>query len=147
MVLRPYSQHTLTTKRQGSGHTMNTELRHPMRTPWTSWTKHAMSLSSARPSTNKRCDAQPTSARLSLQHRVPGPPPRAEQQGPPQALPALGGAIRHCGSTLARRLQAKNHRWRGLHQCLEHRAAMSLLPLNKCILSLIYFIIENPYPL
>ena len=80
----------------------------------------------------------------SLQHRGPCSPPRAEQHGPPQALPALGGAVHRCGSTLARRLQAKNHRRRGLHQCLEHRAAIELLPLNKCIFSPISFVIEIP---
>ena len=57
---------------------------------------------------------------LSLQHQGPGSPPRAEQEGPSQALPALGGAIRHRGSTLARRLQVEDHRRRGLHQRLEH---------------------------
>ena len=69
------------------------------------------------------------SAGSALQHRGPSPPPRTEQQGPPQALPTVGGTVCHCRGTLARRLQTKNHRWRGLHQCLEHRAATSLLPL------------------
>ena len=56
----------------------------------------------------------------SLQRRRPRPPPCAEQQGPPQTLPALGGALRHHGNTSARRLQVENRRWRGLYQCLEH---------------------------
>ena len=40
------------------------------------------------------------SAGSSLQHWRPSPLPRTEQQGPPQALPALGGAVRRHGSTL-----------------------------------------------
>ena len=56
----------------------------------------------------------------SLQRRGSGSPPRAEQQGPPQALPTMGGAIRRRGSTLARHLQVENHLWQGLHQRLEH---------------------------
>ena len=56
----------------------------------------------------------------SLQHQGPSSLPRAEQQGPSQALPTLGGAIRHRISTPARRLQVENHRQRGLHQRLEH---------------------------
>ena len=73
----------------------------------------------------------------SLQRRGPSSPPRTEQQGPPQALPALGGAVRRHGSTPPRRLQVENHQWRGLHQRLEHQAATSFLPLNKRILLLI----------
>jgi len=87
---------------------------------------------------------QPTSAGLSLQRRGPGPLPRTKQQGPPQALPAMGGTIGHHGGTLARRLQAKDHRRRGLHQCLEHRAAMSLLPLINAHFLLISFVIKTP---
>ena len=34
---------------------------------------------------------RPTGVGPSLQHRGPRPSPRAEQQGLPQALPALGG--------------------------------------------------------
>ena len=80
----------------------------------------------------------------SLQRRGPGYPPRAEQQGPSQALPTLGGAVCHRGSTLARHLQVENHERQSLHECLEHRAATSLLPLNKRILSLISFVIIIP---
>ena len=42
--------------------------------------------------------------------RGPCSPPCAEQQGPPQALPTLGGVVRHRGSTPARRLKVENHR-------------------------------------
>ena len=38
----------------------------------------------------------------------------------------------------------KNHRRQGIHQCMEHRAATSFLPLNKRILSLISFFITIP---
>ena len=44
----------------------------------------------------------------SLQHQGPGSLPHAKQEGPSQALPALGGALRHRGSTLAKRLQVEN---------------------------------------
>ena len=44
---------------------------------------------------------QPMSAGSGLQCRGPGPLPCPEQQGLPQALPTLGGAIRHHGSTPA----------------------------------------------
>ena len=53
---------------------------------------------------------QPTGAGPSLQRRGPGSLPHAEQQGLPQALPTLGGAVRRRGSTLAKRLQVENHR-------------------------------------
>ena len=82
---------------------------------------------------------------LSLQHRGPSSPPRAEQQGPSQALTALGRAVCHRGSTSARCLQVENHQWRGLHQRLEHRTATSLLPLNKRILGPYqFFVFTNP---
>ena len=89
---------------------------------------------------------QPTGVGPSLQCWGPGSPPRVEQQGPPQALPALGGAIRHRGSTLARRLQVENHQRRGLHQRLEHRTATSLLPLNKRILGPYQFFLSLQIP-
>ena len=63
---------------------------------------------------------QPMGVGPSLQRRGPHPSPRVEQQGPPQALPALGWAVRCRGSTPPRRLQVKNHQRRGLHQRLEH---------------------------
>ena len=63
---------------------------------------------------------QPTGVGLNLQCRGPSSPPHVEQQGLPQAVPALEGAVRHHGSTLARRLQVETHRRRGLHQRLEH---------------------------
>ena len=56
----------------------------------------------------------------SLQRWGPGSLPRAEQQGPPKALPTLVGTVRHHESTLARHLQVENHRRGGLHQRLEH---------------------------
>ena len=55
-----------------------------------------------------------------LQHRGPRPPPCVEQQGPPQALTALGGALRRRRSTSPGRLQVENHQRRGLQQRLEH---------------------------
>ena len=87
---------------------------------------------------------QPMSVGSGLQCQGPSPLPRPEQQGPPQALPIVGGTIHRRGGTPARRLQAKNHRQRGLHQCLEYRAATSLLPLNKRTFSLISFVIQLP---
>ena len=64
-----------------------------------------------------------------LQRRRPGALPRLEQQELPQALSAVGGTVHHRGGAPTGRLQAQDHRWWSLHQCLEHRAAMSFLPL------------------
>jgi len=44
-------------------------------------------------------------------------------------LSTMGGTVHHHGGALTGHLQAQDHRWQGLRQCLEHRAATSLLPL------------------
>ena len=103
------------------------------------------SPSSARPSTNRRCDgtitdgcgAKPSTLR-------PSPSLCPEQQGPPQALPTLGRAVRHRRSTPSRCLQIGNHRRQGLHQCLEHQTATSFLPLNNAYSSLSVFVFTKP---
>ena len=46
-----------------------------------------------------------------------------------KALFAMGETIRHHRSALTRHLQAQDHRWQGLRQHMEHRAATSFLPL------------------
>jgi hypothetical protein len=55
---------------------------------------------------------------------------QAKQQGLAQIDPTMGGPICRRRSTLTRHRQAGHHRRRDLYQCLEHRAAMSLLPLD-----------------
>ena len=72
---------------------------------------------------------QLSSAGSGLQHRGPSALPRLEQQEPPQALSTMGGTVRRCGGAPTRHLQAQDHRWQSLHQCVEYRTATSLLPL------------------
>ena len=52
---------------------------------------------------------QALSAGLGLQRRRPSPSPHLEQQGPPQALSAMGRTVRHHRGAPTRRLQAQNH--------------------------------------
>ena len=46
-----------------------------------------------------------------------------------KALFTMGGTVRRHGGAPTGHLQAQDHQWQSLHQCLEHRVATSLLPL------------------
>jgi hypothetical protein len=55
---------------------------------------------------------------------------QAKQQGLAQIDPTMEGPICRRRSTLTRHRQAGHRRRQDLYQCLEHRAATSLLPLD-----------------
>ena len=59
----------------------------------------------------------------------------AEQQGPPQANPAMGRAIHRCPRAKARNLQASQREGRNPHQRLKHRTTTLFRPLisKHCI--------------
>ena len=100
---------------------MNRGPRHLLWIPWTSWIKHATLPSSARPSTSKRyagtmaveCGVRPSTSGTWCS-------PHLEQQELPQALSTMGGTVCHREGAPTGHLQAQDHRWQSLCQCLEH---------------------------
>ena len=107
--------------------------------------KPTTSPPSVQPSTNRRCDGTTVDGcetKPSMSGTWFSTSCRATRTDTSSLHPRW--AICRRGSTSVRRLQVEDHRRRCLHQCLEHRAAMSFLPLINAYFSLSVFVFKNP---
>ena len=131
MAPRPSSPLTWSMGPRGSKPTKSSGTSQPARTRWTRWTRLETWRSYTRHVTSSPCDdirRRGFDTRTST--RGPGVEALARQPRAPQAHPAMARPVHHRGCPKARHLQASEQKGRSLHQCLEHSAATSLLPLK-----------------